>query len=383
LGNITMKIINLLQGTNLGGMEQASLRLMISLQEQGHSCEVISLNPVAGLGPLLEKQSIPVTGLPYQGKGGWRSFPLIWRALRTVKADALMMTGHHLLAMLALGDLCRGKRILAIHFHHTGVKPPWQWRLIYRIACSRFQAITFPSDFVRSEAEELYPPLKKLSHLVRNPLSTPQLPTEEERKHARHSLGLPLDVPIIGNAGWLIPRKRFDVFLQVAAKVLDKVPDALFLIAGDGEELPHLEALADQLQINKQVRWLGWQQDLTPFFHSIDVLQFNSDWDAMGLTPLEAMGFGVPMVASVLQGGLKEIIISEEYGYLISNHDVDALAARVVFYLQNPQEARKVALTGREHVARISSPPELTAQVEALLFGKEFTNYAGYGEVLR
>lgn len=356
-----------MQGTNLGGMEQASLRLMIGLQERGHSCEVISLNPVAGLGPMLEKQGIPAMGLPYLGKGGWRSFPLMRLAFRAVRADALIMTGHHLLAMLALGNLCSGRRLLAIHFHHAGVKPPWQWRLIYRIACSRFQAIIFPSEFVRREAEELYPPVKLLSHLVRNPLTMPKLPTEEERQQARRVFGLAPGVPVIGNAGWLIPRKRFDLFLRVAAKVLESVPNALFLIAGDGEERARLEILADQLRISQQVKWLGWQQNLTPFFHSLDVLLFNSEWDAMGLTPLEAMGYGIPVVASVLQGGLKEIITGDEYGYLISAHDVDALAARVVFCLRDSLEAKKVALAGRERVARVSSPAELTAQVENLL----------------
>lgn len=360
-----------MQGTNLGGMEQASLRLMIGLKEQGHSCEVISLNPVGGLGPLLEKQGIPATGLPYLGKGGWRSFPIMWRALRAVKADALIMTGHHLLAMLALGELCRGRRLLAIHFHHTGVKPPWQWRLIYRIACSRFQAITFPSDFVRSEAEELYPPIKSLSHLVRNPLSIPQLPTAEDRERARRSLGLPLGVPIIGNAGWLIPRKRFDVFLNVAAKVMQAVPDALFLIAGDGEERARLEALARELNVADRVKWLGWQRNLTPFYQSLDIILFNSDWDAMGLAPLEAMSYGVPLVASVQQGGLKEIISKEEYGFLIPTHDVAALADKIIYFLQNPHKARSVALAGRQRVEDVSNPEEHVKKIESLLLGTD------------
>ena len=362
-----MKIVNIMQGTNLGGMEQASLRLMIGLQELGHSCAVISLNPVGALGPLMEEHGIPATGLSYQGKGGWCSFPALWRTLRAVEADALIMTGHHLLTMLALGNLCRGKRLLAVHFHHTGVKPPWQWRLIYRVACCRFQAITFPSDFVRNEAEALYPPLKTLSHLVRNSLSIPQLPTIEDREKARTSLGLSHDVPIIGNAGWLIPRKRFDVFLHVAEKVLQVVPDALFLIAGDGEERSRLESLAEQLKISERVKWLGWQQNLTSYFQSLDVMLFNSDWDAMGLSPLEAMSCGVPLVASVQHGGLQEIVINDEYGYLISSHDVDALAAKVIFYLLNPQEARRIALAGRERVKSVSSPAKLTEQVESLL----------------
>lgn len=152
-----MRIVKIIQGTGLGGMEKASLRLMVGLKERGHACEVISLNPVGGLGPLLAECNIPAIGLPYLGKWGWRSFPVLRRALRSAQADALLMTGHNLFAMLALGNLCRGRRVLAVHFHHEGVKPRWQWRLIYRIACRRFQAITFPSDFVHHEAEEIYP----------------------------------------------------------------------------------------------------------------------------------------------------------------------------------------------------------------------------------
>ena len=366
-----MKILNIMQCTNLGGMEQASLRLMVSLQERGHSCEVISLNPIGKLGPLLNENCISAMGLTQLGKGGWRSFLALRRALQAAKADTLIMTGHHLLTMLALGDLCRGKRLLAIHFHHAGVKPAWQWRLIYRIACKRFQAITFPSDFVQNEAETLYPPIKSISHLARNPLATPPIPSAEDRVRARALLGLPLATPIIGNAGWLIPRKRFDVFLHVAEKVLQELPEALFLVAGDGEERSRLEALAGQLKINDRVKWLGWQQDLTPFYLSLDVLLFNSDWDAMGLSPLEAMGYGVPLVASVQHGGLKEIITWSEYGYLIPNHDIDDLAAKIVFYLQNPREMRGVGLAGRDRVAQVSSPSEHAALVEALLLGPE------------
>jgi glycosyltransferase involved in cell wall biosynthesis len=356
-----------MQGTNLGGMEQASLRLMIGLIARGHSCEVISLNPIAGLGPLLEEHHIPATGLAYLGRGGWRSCMVIRRTLRSVHADSLLMTGHNLLAMLALGDLCRGRRVLAIHFHHKGVKPAWQWRLIYRIACKRFQAITFPSDFVRHEAEEIYPPIISLSRTVRNPLPICPLPTAEVRRGAKVALGLPPDARVIGNAGWLIPRKRFDVFLRTAKLILHKVPDALFLIAGDGEERANLERLARELNIAARVRWLGWEKHMARFYRCLDVMLFNSDWDAMAQAPLEAMSYGIPLVASVQHGGLQEILSRNEYGFLIPKHDIEALAERTVWVLQNPDEAREVALMGRERVAQVSNTARIAGEVESLL----------------
>jgi hypothetical protein len=56
-----MNIINIMQGTDLGGMEQASLRLMLGLKELGHSLQVLSLNPIGGLGPLLEPRGYRIS----------------------------------------------------------------------------------------------------------------------------------------------------------------------------------------------------------------------------------------------------------------------------------------------------------------------------------
>ncbi len=351
-----MRILNLIQCSNLGGMEQASLRLMRGLKERGENLYLLSLNPMGELGPLLEREGIPHEGLPYLGKGGWRSYGLLKRRLREIKADGLIMTGHHLLAMTALGDICRGHRILGINFHHTGVKSPWEWRLIYHLACKRFDAITFPCDFIRKEAEGLYPPVARLAHTVRYPLAIPELPTPGRKKAAREILGLPAERPVVGNAGWLIPRKRFDVFLRTAREILKKNPDALFVVAGDGIERESLERLAQELGIAASVRWLGWQRDMSVFYESLDVLLFNSEWDAMGLTPLEAMSYGVPAVCSVVNGGLGEVLSSERVGFLLPTHDVGALGNRVIELLDHPAEARSIGLAGRAHVQVVSRP---------------------------
>jgi glycosyltransferase involved in cell wall biosynthesis len=351
-------------------MEQASLRLMRGLMEHGQSLELLSLNPVGRLGPLLQEAGIPHEGLPYLGKGGWRSYGLLKEKLRGIQADAMIMTGHHLLGSLAVGDFCRGRRILAIHYHHTGVKSRWQWRLIYRIACNRFDAITFPCDFIRKEAEALYPPVARLAHTVRNPLDVPPLPAAQEKAEARKILNLPADAPIVGNAGWLIQRKRFDVFLRTARKILDKKPGVLFAIAGSGEEEENLKKLAAELGITANVRWLGWQQDMRQFYKSVDVLLFNSDWDAMGLTPLEAMSYGVPAVCSVINGGLGEIINSDQFGFLLPSHDTGALADRIIYLLDNPANAATIGLAGREHLQDVCNPNPIVDWHEEALSGK-------------
>jgi 1,2-diacylglycerol 3-alpha-glucosyltransferase len=351
-------------------MEQASLRLMRGLIERGDSLQLLSLNPVGRLGPLLEQARIPHEGLPYLGKGGWRSYGLLKRKLRGIQADGMIMTGHHLLASLALGNSFEGHRILAIHYHHAGVKTRLEWQMIYRIACRHFNAITFPCDFIRKEAEAIFPPVARLAHTVRNPLDVPPLPAAHEKAEARKILNLPADRPIIGNAGWLIQRKRFDVFLRTARKILDKNPNVLFAIAGNGEEEDNLTRLADELGIAPNVRWLGWRQDMDNFYKSLDVMLFNSDWDALGLTPLEAMSYGVPAVCSVVNGGLGEIINSNQVGFLLPTHHVDALADRASYLLEHPKEADAIGRAGRDHIQIVCQTGPIVEWHAQVLAGK-------------
>jgi len=85
------------------------------------------------------------------------------------------------------------------------------------------------------------------------------------------------------------------------------------------------------------------------------------------------MSHGVPLVASVQQGGLKEIINKEEYGFLIPTHDVDALAGKTIYFLQNPNEARIVALAGRKMVEEFSDTERIARKMEALILGTDLS----------
>jgi glycosyltransferase involved in cell wall biosynthesis len=363
-----MRILNVIQCANLGGMEQASVRLMRALQARGHELKLISLNRIGGLGPLLERAGIPAIGLDYSTRGRIASFLDLKRTIRKERADALIMTGHNLAASLALGNVCRGHRMMAMHYHHEGVMLPWRWRLVYRVAKLGFQTVTFPSDYVRREAEAIYPPIRSITRTIRNPLPLPPPPDPRKRPAFREWIGVPADAPLIGNAGWLIRRKRFDVFLHTAAELLAARPDAHFVIAGDGEERSALEELAGTLGISHRIAWAGWLSEMTPFYAGIDVLLFNSDLDALPTTPVEAMSHGLPVVASLKHGGLGEVLDSTT-GWLLSRHDPKALAAAVVEALS--PEGRSKGSDARQRVRAAADPDAIATAVETRLKGAE------------
>jgi glycosyltransferase involved in cell wall biosynthesis len=364
-----MRVLNLIQCTELGGMEQSSLRIMAGLRAHGHSFRVVSTNPVGRLGPLLDKHGIPAEGVPFKGRAGWRSHLALRAAVRRHRVDAVLMTGPTLTGMLALPHSGRSRQVLNVQYHHGGEKHRLSWRVLYELAVRRFSAIAFVSDFVRAEAEALCPGVDRIAHTVRNPVVMPPPRDAAARRAARAELGLPQDGPVVGNAGWLIPRKRFDVFLRVAARVRRAIPDAVFVAAGDGPERPRLEALAAELGISAAVRWLGWRPELSALYRAVDLLVFNTDWDAFPTTPLEAMSYGVPVVASSRHGGLAETISKPEYGVLLPTHDDAALADAAIALLGDPALAGRTGLAGRQRVAELCSLETTVDAYERLLRG--------------
>lgn len=348
-------------------MEQASLRLMEDLQLRGHQLSVLSLHALGSLSPALQARGIPALGLGYGHVPLWR---LIWRLRRQIRLhspDALLLTGHSLPVLLAIAGSRPIPRVLAIHFHHTGVKPRWFWRLYYASVRHLVSAVTFPSDFVRREAIQLCPALAGKAHTLRNPISAVLPFTTVERIAARQHFGLPNSAPVIGNAGWLIPRKRFDVFLHTAAAVLHERPDVRFLIAGDGPEREQLQAMASSLGIQHALVWAGWIKEMRPLYAALDILLFNSDWDALGMTPIEAIVHGVPVVSSVLHGGLAEVLRPGVDAVVLDQHDVPKLSQAVLELLANPSAAAARASQARERVLALCDPDQLAAWHERAL----------------
>jgi glycosyltransferase involved in cell wall biosynthesis len=362
-----MKLLNIIQCTNLAGMERASLRLMQSMGKKGHEFELVSLHPLGGLAGELEAAGIPAIGLRYGGPMGISVIPQLVKLFRTRRWDGVVMTGPHLCAMVAMRLAGRRGAFLAVHFHHRGVKSDGAWRLIYRLALSCFKWITFPSDFVREEACENLPAVRGRSMTIRYPQEVPVEPSEAEKMAARERMGLREGDFVVGNAGWLIPRKRFDVFLRVAAGVSAVRPEARFVIAGGGAEEAGLRELADELGTGGRVKWLGWQSDLSDFYAVLDAMVFNADRDTLPVTPQEAVAHGVPLVASLVHGGLREIFDDRLAGRILGEHDIEALVGQVVSIAADPAGARAAADVSRAHYRAISDPGVIAEQHEKLL----------------
>ncbi|MGO8697753.1 MAG: glycosyltransferase family 4 protein [Limisphaerales bacterium] len=342
-----ISVTALLQCTNLGGMEKVAYSLFDQLQMRGFRVKIATAR-VWGPGmPRVLAIDPEVKAFDYRGRFGWRSFPAFQRHVKTVckSSDKVWVIGT-CASCLAAAHLT-GKRILmSHHYHHfENCLSRLRWTAFYLATGSRLEAITYPTEFTRNEASRIAPWLKPRMHVVRNGFDVHYVNEEKrlaDKRAARAELQMPQDAFLIGNGGWLIPRKRFDVFLRTAQQVSLQLPHARFYICGGGPEENSLRTLALELGIADKVHFQGWIQNMDPYYRAWDAQLFNTDFDALGCTPLEAASHGCLCVASCHYGGLSEFIKDGQTGFLLNQHDPEKLAKFLVKLARDEELALKI-----------------------------------------
>jgi glycogen(starch) synthase len=131
--------------------------------------------------------------------------------------------------------------------------------------------------------------------------------------------------------------------------VLSRCPKARLVVVGDGDQALFLQRTARYLGISSHVDFVGWQTGpaLVSFYQQADVVVVPSRYEPFGLVALEAMACGRPVVASSA-GGLAEIVMDSETGFLVPPGDDLRLAQRIVQVLLDHGIATRMGLAARE-----------------------------------
>ena len=116
---------------------------------------------------------------------------------------------------------------------------------------------------------------------------------------------------------------------------------------GDGPERLFIQQLVRELKLGADVHFLGEQDQLEPLFFCADLFLLPSEQESFGLTALEAMNCGVPVIATDV-GGLPEVITHGETGYLFPVGDIADMAASAVGPSRRPGPARALQDAGPE-----------------------------------
>jgi len=157
--------------------------------------------------------------------------------------------------------------------------------------------------------------------------------------------------------------KRVGDVVRIFARVKEKIPSKLLLI-GEGPERLFIQQLVKELKLSKDVSFLGAQDHTEPLFFCADLFLLPSEQESFGLTALEAMACGVPVIGSET-GGLPEVIKHGETGFLFPIGDIKHMAEKAASLLKNPTKHELFKKQAKRRATQHFNADQIIRQYEA------------------
>lgn len=321
----------------LSGVTATVVRL---IPVQARMIGIVATGP--GLPP--ELPHIPLARTATLPRNRWR----VWHARRNTEM-ALGLALRHLLR--------RRYRLLftsAAQRRHTGFTR-WLIRRQDALIATSPQAASY---------------LERPATVILHGVDTKVFHPEADRERLRHELGLDPDALLIGCFGRVRAQKGVDLLVEAALRVFPRHPKAQLIFSG--RITPDNRAFADELIARTQaagiadrIRFLGeipWDE-VVRLYRALDLFAAPARWEGFGLTPLEAMASGVPVIAARV-GAYETLIRDGETGTLIPRDDADALAAALDRWLSD--DAGRAA-AGRAARAHVEANHAIEAEARAIL----------------
>jgi glycosyltransferase involved in cell wall biosynthesis len=175
-------------------------------------------------------------------------------------------------------------------------------------------------------------------------------PSEDDHQSVRREFGFPPDALLISTIGALHPRKSHELFVEAAVKVAAEESGARFLVIGEGDLHSELEGLAASRGLAGRLVLTGVRDDVARLLSATDVYVKPGVVEGfIGITVLEALGLGKPVVAFDTED-VKLALTDGETGFIVPNGDVASLAERVVYLLRNPDVGGRLGQAGQQVV---------------------------------
>lgn len=369
-------VLQLIDSFNQGGSERQALQLTRLLSESGSfEVRLASLSPEGSL--LSEIQDLGLGEVP--------SFPLnsfydanaviqLRRFVQWLKSSHIDILHTHDFYTnvfgMAGGALARLPVRIASMRETAGMRSTAQ-KSVQRAAYSLAHKIVANSNAVRDKLIAEGTSAEKVT-VVYNGLDVRRLVSQSmSRAEALKLLELDVDenrrfISIVANMRHEV--KDYPTFLQAARQVADAVPEATFLLAGEGELTESLRTLASGLGIQDSTRFLGRCDRVAELLGISEICVLSSKAEGFSNSILEYMAAGRPVVVTNV-GGAGELVTENDTGYLVPSGDYESMAARIIDLLRRPEKAKIMGHKGQQVVKERFSCEAQLMRTESLYRG--------------
>jgi glycosyltransferase involved in cell wall biosynthesis len=190
-------------------------------------------------------------------------------------------------------------------------------------------------------------------------------PEQNGRAESRRYLGIPGDRFAVGWIGRMTAVKRTDDVLIAFKSLRDGGVDAVLCMVGDGPDRLQLEQRAHELGVARDTVFLGYQEDVAPFYAAFDALVLPSGNEGTPVTVIEALAAERPVVATRV-GGVPDVVRDGEDGFLVEAGATDDLADRLGRLARDPALRARMGRKGRERMLPRYAVERLVDDVDEL-----------------
>jgi N-acetyl-alpha-D-glucosaminyl L-malate synthase BshA len=354
----------------VGGSGAVAAELGKQLAKRGHDIHVISYRLPFRLGDFQQNicfHEVDVSSYPLF------EYPPHDLALAVKMAEAAREHGlelfhvhyaipHAIAGFLAQQMLGNGAPRMVTTLHGTDITIVGQDRSFFeitRFGIERSDAVTAVSEFLRRMTLAEFQ-VKIPIDVIPNFVDVRQCPPAPSDRSAFAAPGQ----KVLLHVSNFRPVKRVLDVVRIFERVSREI-DSVLLMVGEGPERSSAQALARRLGLADRLRFLGTRQEIEEIAALADVFLLPSELESFGLSALEAMGCGVPVVGSDA-GGLPEVVRHAESGYLLPVGDVEAMASRTIEILRDDERRREMGRAARHRVQSLFDTERVVGQYEAV-----------------
>lgn len=193
----------------------------------------------------------------------------------------------------------------------------------------------------------------------------PRVRCEEDGMSVRRRIGIGDERFVVGWFGRMTAVKRTEDMLGAVAALRERGVDALLLLVGDGADRAGLETQAFALGLARHCLFLGYQEDVAPWYAACDVVALTSANEGTPVAIIEALAAGRPVVATDV-GGVPDVVADGVDGFLVEPGDTAALAERLELLARDDDRRRQMGENGRRRALERYAVARLVDDVDAL-----------------
>jgi glycosyltransferase involved in cell wall biosynthesis len=353
----------------IGGAQTHLVQLLSRLDRRRFAPLVCALKNQGDLRPAVEKLGVPVLdgglGRTLMGPGGVRVVARLARLFKTYRVDVAHAYLFHPNVLTPVAARLAGVRATVVSKRSLDRYPSLLPRLAVKAGNRLAQRVMVNADAIGAfvAAEEGCPRSKMV--LIPNGVCEDALQVTADGTAKRRELGLPLNARVVGAVSRLAWKKGIRHLIAATPRIVESVPHARVVIAGDGELRAELERDAAKLGVRDRVMFLGSRSDTVELMAAFDVFVLPSVVEGMSNALLEAMAAGRPVVATDV-GGNPEVVVDGSTGLIVPPGDADQLAAAIQKLLDAPELAAEMGAAGRLRVIEHYRIDVMTRRIEQL-----------------